>query len=102
MPFQTPASLPPAFMHGAGLYSNCLGDPALEDKSGESIASPGAKNALKTASSDELPTGQDIMDLPAPYSSDKCASGAKLSTAPFSFAVFCNGDGTVAVSFWVL
>lgn len=81
-----------------GLYSTCLADSALSSQAGSIISSPGARAALNTAADGELPTGADIKALAMPYNSTVCDDAASLDTSPFEFTVFCNGDGTVAVS----
>lgn len=86
-----------SFLFLTGVYSSCLGDPFLEEKTGEIFASAGSMDALKTANEGAPPTGNEIKLLDAPYGNSTCEDAAALGTKPYRYNVFCNGDGTVEV-----
>ncbi|CAM9704547.1 unnamed protein product [Scytosiphon promiscuus] len=96
-PFPVPPLLPAASCNQqlTGIYSSCLGDPTLSSTTGSVFTSPQAEDALKEAGSNGLPTGAEISALPGPYNTSVCNDDATLSTKPFVYNVFCNGDGTV-------
>lgn len=55
---------------------------------------------MRTANEGSYPDGASIKELPVPYQSTTCANDSVVTVKPNTFAVFCNGDGTVDVRFF--